>query len=198
MSFLTVINESGVPPHSTCLFEWGDAHPKRLKWYGYFPTNVSLLPSVHKLPLVRDLPLVPYLARHVEDLAVKGRVETEDRTQYITSYVRFEVLDSSLRLSEIMMDTDWRGCTYVIGVRDCVSMAAAVAKKCGLYVPFMNMTPTGLVEFLNLYNTTTHYQPVVSSPYPWVAPPPSLTPEQLDAQRKRDLRWEMRQQEQWA
>jgi hypothetical protein len=73
-------------------------------------------------------------------------------------------------------------------------MSAAIAKKCGLYVPIVNMTPTGLVEFLALYNTYTHYASTFLLPYPWMPPPPPPLPGEprmrpMKELMKSDVKW---------
>jgi hypothetical protein len=147
MAFLTVFSETGFP-HVACLFERRgplSTSPTAvdLKWRGFTPTSVS---------------------RFLWGLGVAGRIDKSDRQHLINNYARFEVEDSYLDDAERMINTSYKGATYVFGVCDCVSMAADVARKCRLIASSINSTPYGLVYSLSTFNNYTHWN---VKPYPW-------------------------------
>lgn len=139
MGYLTVITETGMF-HSACLFEigtWG-----RQVWRGFHPRR-------HRAP------------------AGAGEVDTSSREPYINHYVRFEVDDERLTRALTLADGAWARSFYAIGVQDCVSYSADVARACGLDVPPPPiMTPYGLLVELRDRNTYTHCDDI---PYPWTS-----------------------------
>jgi len=44
------------------------------------------------------------------------------------------------------------GSTYQLFVHDCVSFTGDIARKIGLAVPMVNMSPFGLIEILAVWN----------------------------------------------
>lgn len=137
MGYLTVITETGMF-HSACLFEIGDWG--RLEWRGFHPVK-------HRVP------------------AGRGEVDTSDREAFINHYARFEVPDDRLSSALSQADFDWRRSFYAIGVQDCVSFSADVARACRLSVPPPPiMTPYGLLASLKSLNPFTHAD---HRPYPW-------------------------------
>jgi len=137
MGYLTVITETGMF-HSACLFEIGEWGRK--EWRGFHPRR-------HRAP------------------AGEGEIDRSDREAYINHYVRFEVPDHRLTHALAHADQGWRRSFYAIGVQDCVSFSADVARECGLDVPPPPiMTPYGLLAALRDRNRHTHVDVV---PYPW-------------------------------
>jgi hypothetical protein len=139
MGHLTVITETGMF-HSACMLEigtWG-----RREWRGFHPRK-------HRVP------------------AGHGEIDTSNREAYINHYVRFEVPDEKLQAALALVDFDWRGSFYVIGVQDCVSYSSDLARACGLWVPPPPiMMPYELLAAMRNLNTYTHFDTV---PYPWLS-----------------------------
>jgi hypothetical protein len=124
MAQLTIISETGMF-HSVCRCTWPDG----VKWYGFAPVK-------HREP-------------HGQ-----GAVHTESRAQYINHYISFDISDFLLRSAIGKAVEKYKAATYTIGVRDCVSFSADVARGCNLAVPLVNMTPWGLVQILRVNNYT--------------------------------------------
>jgi len=135
MAHLVVISETGMF-HSACLFDYGTT---RREWYGFHPKS-------HGRP------------------AGEGEVDRTDRTGFINHYIRFNMSASRLDASARMITQKYGSATYVLGVKDCVSMSADVIRECGLRVPLVNMTPYGLIQILRFYNKYTEYD---KWPLPW-------------------------------
>lgn len=135
MAHLVIISETGMF-HSACLFDYG--RDKR-EWYGFHPKK-------------KGRP------------AGEGEVDRTDRTSFINHYVRFEVSESLLNAAVRRVESTYGSATYVLGVKDCVSLSADVAHECGLRVPYWNVTPYGLVQILRLYNGYAEYD---KFPLPW-------------------------------
>lgn len=138
MGFLTVISETGMF-HSASLFEIGA--PARLEWRGFHP-------QAHHSPMG------------------SGEIDRSNREPYINHYARFAVDDGTLLAALQRADQGWGSAFYTIGVQDCVSLSADIARWCGLSVPRLNMTPYGLIWALTTYNTCTHHD---ARPFPWRA-----------------------------
>ncbi len=137
MGHLTVITEIGMF-HSACLFEigtWG-----RQAWRGFHPRH-------HRAP------------------AGLGEVDTSNREAFINHYARFVVEDRLLESALRTADASWGHAFYTVGVQDCVSFSAQVARACRLTVPPPPiMTPYGLLVSLRALNSATHSD---TKPYPW-------------------------------
>lgn len=86
-----------------------------------------------------------------------GEVDRTDRTSFINHYIRFRMGPASLDASARMIDKKYAGATYALGVKDCVSLSADVARVCGLTLPELNFTPYGLIQILRVYNGYTEY-----------------------------------------
>lgn len=138
MGHLTVISETGMF-HSAVLFEIDTG--RRREWRGFHPRT-------HHAPMGG------------------GEVDRTDREPYINHYARFAVADATLLSALQRAEQDWATAYYTIGVQDCVSMSADVARACGLVVPRVNMTPYGLVSALVTSNRPTHHD---TWPLPWKA-----------------------------
>ena len=65
--------------------------------------------------------------------------------QYATSQLR-------LRSALTKVTRDYTGATYVLSVKDCVSFSADIARRAGLAVPPVNITPYGFLEILAVWN----------------------------------------------
>jgi hypothetical protein len=81
-----------------------------------------------------------------------GYVDTSDRTALINHWVTFGVADSVLQSAVTSARAQYTGAIYALGVKDCVSFAADVARKIGLRVPLVNMTPYGFIKILEVHN----------------------------------------------
>ena len=136
MGFLTVISETGMF-HSACLFEIGT--PPRCEWRGFHP-------RAHRTPVGA------------------GEVDRSNREAFINHYARFAVADGVLLSVLGRVDAGWADAVYALGVQDCVSLSAEVARQCGLSVPAVNMTPYGLLWALRTWNTCVNWD---TQPYPW-------------------------------
>ena len=136
MGYLTVISETGLVPHSACMFQVGP--PGSRAWRGFHPV-------VH------------------HRFRGQGEVDRSSQDGLINHYIRFEVADSLLTSAMAMIDSKYGEAIYSLGVRDCVSMSADVARVCRLVVPTVNMTPYGLIQLLRV-NKYTHLD---VRPYPW-------------------------------
>ncbi len=136
MGHLTVISETGMF-HSATLFEIDSQHRK--EWRGFHP-------QTHHAP------------------AGGGEIDRSNREAFINHYARFEVPDEALLLALQKAEQSWGSAFYTIGVQDCVSMSADIARWCGLSVPLVNMTPYGLLWALTTYNKCTHHD---VWPLPW-------------------------------
>lgn len=136
MGYLTVISETGMF-HSACLFEIGSA--AQHEWRGFHP-------RAHRTP------------------AGAGEVDRTNREEFINHYVRFEVSDLLLKTALEKVETGWSRAVYVLGVQDCVSMSAEVARHCGLATTAVNMTPYGLIWGLRTWNSYLDYD---TRPFPW-------------------------------
>ena len=134
MAHLVIISETGMF-HSACMFDFGATR----EWYGFHP-------KTHGRP------------------AGAGEVDRTDRTSFINHYIRFQLSTARLDESARMIERKYAKATYILGVRDCVSLSADVARVCGLTVPDLNFTPYGLIQILRVYNQYTHYD---TTPRPW-------------------------------
>lgn len=128
MAHLVIISETGMF-HSACLFDYS---AEKRQWYGFHPKQ-------HGRP------------------AGQGEVDLLDRRAFINHYIRFDVTEAGLNAAERMIMSKYSNATYGLGVQDCVSLSADVARECGLGVPLVNFTPYGLIQVLRLHNSYTHY-----------------------------------------
>ena len=81
-----------------------------------------------------------------------GIVDTSDRTAFINHQITFEVDEGRLRSALTKVTRDYTGATYVLSVKDCVSFSADIARRAGLAVPPVNITPYGFLEILAVWN----------------------------------------------
>jgi hypothetical protein len=122
MASLMFISETGMF-HSACRCSWGGVP----EWYGFKPKK-------HRAP------------------AGAGFVDRSDRTMFINESVTFTINDSLLRAAITKVAADYASETYVVGVCDCVSFTADVARAAGLRVPLVNITPYGFLKVLAFWN----------------------------------------------
>jgi hypothetical protein len=99
----------------------------RVEWYGFKPKK-SMVP------------------------AYTGYIDTSDRTALINHWITFGIADSVLQSAITSVRASYNGDLYVLGVKDCVSFAADMARKAGLNVPLVNMTPYGFIKILDFHN----------------------------------------------
>jgi hypothetical protein len=122
MAELMIISETGMF-HSACRFTLSSS----VEWRGFQPAR-------SRTPVGR------------------GKVERVDRTPHINHFIRFDVDESVLRRAMNTVTTDYASKNYVLGVVDCVSFTADVARECRLRVPRVNMTPYGFIRVLTWWN----------------------------------------------
>lgn len=112
--------------HSACKVTIGGAS----KWYGFQPKK----------------PRTPISG---------GKVDNSDRSSYINHYADFTVSDGMLRYAVEKAVAEYSSKNYVLGVVDCVSFTADVARNCGMAVPLVNLTPYGFLKTLMFHNAYT-------------------------------------------
>ncbi len=122
MAELMFISETGMF-HSACRCTWGIV----VEWYGFKPQK-------HRSP------------------AGQGMVDRSNRSSYINHSITFDVNDAILRVAVRKVAGEYATKTYVLGVCDCVSFTADVARRAGLKVPLLNFTPYGFIQVLALWN----------------------------------------------
>lgn len=120
MAKLAIISETGMF-HSLCRCTFGHQE----EWYGFAPVKKS---SPHG----------------------PGAVHPEARPRLINHLIEFEVSDATLRAALRTVVPKYATATYTVGVKDCVSFSADVARAVGLMVPATNMTPWGLIQILRV------------------------------------------------
>lgn len=125
MAELAIISETGMF-HSAARCTYGTV----VEWYGFTPARSRN-------------PVSP------------GMVQTTSREAFINHLIAFDIPDAKLRESIAAARSRYGDAKYVLGVRDCVSFTADVARGVGLAVPIVNMTPYGLIQILrvNPYKT---------------------------------------------
>jgi hypothetical protein len=99
-----------------------------VEWYGFAPKK-------HRSP------------------AGTGKVDRADRSEFINHFITFDIGDIDLRNAVDEVVEKYSRRTYVLGVCDCVSFTADVARKAGLSVPALNFTPYGFLKILGVWNS---------------------------------------------
>lgn len=122
MAQLTIISETGMF-HSACRCTFGTS----VQWYGFKP-------KAHRSP------------------KGPGFVDRSDRTSSINHTITFEVDDALLRSAISAAVGMYDDTEYTVGVRDCVSFSADLARKARLRVPSVNISPYGFIQTLALWN----------------------------------------------
>jgi hypothetical protein len=130
MGQLWIISVKGAVPHSACYFDYANGKDQD-GWLGFGPAK-------HRSP---GWPR-----------ATPGKVFTDDETHRINHGVIFTVPDARLLGASKEVAAEYGAKSYRVGVVDCVSFSAEVARRCGLGVPLVNMTPFGLIEVLAFWN----------------------------------------------
>jgi hypothetical protein len=69
--------------------------------------------------------------------------------------IAFDVNEAILRAAIKKVTAQYANKEYILGIRDCVSFGADVARQCHLSVPSMNLSPYGFLECLGFWNTPT-------------------------------------------
>ncbi len=128
MAQLTIITETGMF-HSACRCTWGQT----AGWWGFKPRT-------HRAP------------------AGPGMVDTSDRSAFVNHLISFQLDDTVLRKAIDKVAADYAAATYVLGVKDCVSFSADVARQAGLSVPAVNLTPYGFIGVLAVWNSFTDWK----------------------------------------
>jgi hypothetical protein len=126
MGQLWIISVKGAVPHSACYFDYAAENDKD-GWLGFGP-------EAHRRP------------------ASAGKVYTDDETYRLNHGIIIEVEDTVLAQAAEKARKQYSSGPYVLGVRDCVSFSADVARYCNLNVPLINMTPYGLIQILAVWN----------------------------------------------
>lgn len=130
MGQLTVISVTGAIPHSACSFDYSEAKSED-GWLGFAPAK-------HRSP---GWPT-----------GTPGKVFTDSESHRINHGILFDIPDAQLLRAHKSVSEHYQGKSYILGVRDCVSLSAEVARQCGLGVPLVNMTPYGLIQILAVWN----------------------------------------------
>lgn len=125
MAKLKFITETGMF-HVACSCEMKG----RVEWYGFKPV------------------------KHLTPVST-GFVDTSDRSALKNHSITFEVPDLTLQSSVTKARASYSGATYALGVKDCVSFGADIARGAGLRVPLVNMTPYGFIKILAVWNKYT-------------------------------------------
>lgn len=81
-----------------------------------------------------------------------GGVHTDDRTNDINHEINFIVDDGVLRAAIDAAVIEFTTTTYTVGVHDCVSFTAQIARKCGMTVPSTNFLPYNFLKALAAAN----------------------------------------------
>ncbi len=131
MGKLKIISVTGAVPHTACFFDYADVL-REDNWRGFGP-------AAHHRP------------------AGQGKVFTDDETYRINHAITFEVPDTILTQACNRVSNQYRDKYYALGICDCVSFSADVARECGLGVPLINMTPYGLIQILRFWNDYIEY-----------------------------------------
>lgn len=131
MGQLWFISVKGAVPHSACKFDYADTKYAD-GWLGFAPS----------IPLQTGWSIP----------GVRGKVFTDDEGYRINHGIIFEIPDAGLLYAAKEVRSAYEIKNYVLGVCDCVSFTADVARQCGLGVPLLNLTPYGLIEALGLWN----------------------------------------------
>lgn len=127
MGQLWIISVTGAVPHCACHFDYTDIKYKD-SWLGFMPSKRRR----------------PYTSH--------GTPDTESEAHRINHGIIFEVADTVMAKAAKQVGEQYSSGPYILGVRDCVSLAADVACRCGLGVPAINMTPFGLIQILAVWN----------------------------------------------
>jgi hypothetical protein len=83
-----------------------------------------------------------------------GYVDSSNRSALVNHGVTFGIDDAALQNGVSAIRGQYTGAIYAVGVKDCVSFAADVARKIGLRVPRVNITPYGFIKILEVHNRT--------------------------------------------
>lgn len=130
MGQLWVISVTGAIPHSACFFDYTDIKYAD-GWLGFAPAK-------HRSP---GWPK-----------ATPGKVFTDSEEYRLNHGIIFEVPDSWMARAHKSVAEQYQTKDYKLGVCDCVSLSADVARECGLGVPLVNFTPYGLIVILAVWN----------------------------------------------
>lgn len=138
-AFLVITSETGMP-HAACMYEYGDG---KQRWIGFRPQ-------------VKNQPIG------------LGIIDESNRQAFIETYARFEVDPMLLKMAEANVRAKYTNRQYVVGVCDCVSLTADMARECGLRVnPAPNFLPSTLVSSLARDNAFVSQN---LRPFPWIYP----------------------------
>lgn len=130
MGQLWVISVKGAIPHSACYFDYADMKSQD-GWLGFAPAK-------HRSP---GWPK-----------ATPGKVFTDDESYRMNHGIAFDLPDATLLRAYEVVYEKYETRDYKLGVCDCVSLSADVARECGLGVPLINFTPYGLIQILAVWN----------------------------------------------
>ena len=130
MGQLWIISVKGAVPHSACFFAFTEVTYAD-GWLGFGPAK-------HRSP---GWPR-----------ATPGKLFTDDETYRLNHGIVFDIPEARLLLARKTVFAAYGVKEYKVGVCDCVSFTADVARKCSLGVPLINFTPYGLIEILAVWN----------------------------------------------
>jgi hypothetical protein len=80
------------------------------------------------------------------------KMECRSSERQINHSIMFDFTEVILRRAITETARDYRRKVYCLGVCDCVSFSADVARRCGLLVTVANWTPYGLIQGLTWHN----------------------------------------------
>ncbi len=83
----------------------------------------------------------------------KGKVDNSDRSSFINHSIKFSISDRVIKPVIDNVASEFANATYVVGITDCVTFTAEVARRCGLGVPLLNFTPYGFLQILAVHNS---------------------------------------------
>jgi hypothetical protein len=129
MGQLKIISVDGAVPHSACFFDFADIKYEDC-WRGFGPAK-------HHSP------------------AGDGKVYADDEGSRTNHGIIFEIPDTTLVKARDTVCANYKNKFYAVGICDCVSFSADVARECGLGVPLINITPYGLIKILKVWNKET-------------------------------------------
>ena len=130
MAKLTFISVKGLVPHSAAQLHFEKLQVDDM-WLGFGPAQ-------HHSP---GWPK-----------AAEGKIFSDDETHRLNHGIIFSVPDDLLFEAARTVTRMYADKKYKVGVVDCVSFTADLAREVGLRVPLLNFTPYGLIEILGFWN----------------------------------------------
>ena len=130
MGKLWIISVRGPVPHSAAYFDYESAQQADT-WLGFGPA------AHHSPGWPKSTP---------------SKVFTDDETHRLNHGIIFKVPDNVMLAAAKEVTRMYTEKEYKVGVVDCVSFTADIAREVGLRTPLLNFTPYGLIEVLSYWN----------------------------------------------